>query len=354
VKWWTKTAVIAVALVGMVGLALPQSSKADRSYRVRRGDNPARIAQRHHVSVGNLLAANRLSRGDQLREGQELVIPDRGVHYVQPGETLSEIARDHEVAASALARANRIRQTASLRVGQRLVLPGHEAHRDREEAADRWGRPRRPGVADFLRVRSEDLVRIRLVDARGRTRRAAVRRLAPLMRSRTSGETRAPHRRLLSILARISDHFGGRTVYIISGFRSAGGFTRTTSKHTAGRAIDIRLRGVPNRELRDYARSLDRVGVGFYPRSSFVHVDVREESAYWVDDSRPGQRPTYRARAERTDQPAATTGAPTTGGETNSEPTAGAVSDDPAAAETASGAPPEAAVRPPSTEPTTP
>jgi uncharacterized protein YcbK (DUF882 family) len=41
-----------------------------------------------------------------------------------------------------------------------------------------------------------------------------------------------------------------------------------------GRAIDIRLAGVPVTDLRDAALSLALGGVGFYPREQFVHVDT--------------------------------------------------------------------------------
>src|SRR5262249_36429710 len=43
-----------------------------------------------------------------------------------------------------------------------------------------------------------------------------------------------------------------------------------------------------------------RVGVGYYPNSDFVHLDVRpagKKSAYWVDYSAPGQRAIYRTPA---------------------------------------------------------
>jgi uncharacterized protein YcbK (DUF882 family) len=39
-------------------------------------------------------------------------------------------------------------------------------------------------------------------------------------------------------------------------------------------AIDVRLPGRSLETLRDSARSLQRGGVGYYPRSGFVHVDV--------------------------------------------------------------------------------
>ena len=45
--------------------------------------------------------------------------------------------------------------------------------------------------------------------------------------------------------------------------------------------------------LRDYVKTFDKVGVGYYPNSHFVHMDVRKQWTYWVDVSSPGQRPRY-------------------------------------------------------------
>jgi uncharacterized protein YcbK (DUF882 family) len=46
------------------------------------------------------------------------------------------------------------------------------------------------------------------------------------------------------------------------------------SQHIEGRAIDIRVPGVGTAQLRNAAQSLDAGGVGYYPKSQFVHVDV--------------------------------------------------------------------------------
>jgi uncharacterized protein YcbK (DUF882 family) len=46
------------------------------------------------------------------------------------------------------------------------------------------------------------------------------------------------------------------------------------SQHMEGHAIDIRVPGVPTARLRDAALSLHAGGVGYYPVSQFVHVDV--------------------------------------------------------------------------------
>lgn len=46
------------------------------------------------------------------------------------------------------------------------------------------------------------------------------------------------------------------------------------SLHMQGMAIDIRVPGVKTLALRDAALALHRGGVGYYPASAFVHVDV--------------------------------------------------------------------------------
>ena len=46
------------------------------------------------------------------------------------------------------------------------------------------------------------------------------------------------------------------------------------SQHVLSKAIDIRVPGVSTDRLRDAALSLEMGGVGYYPRSGFVHVDV--------------------------------------------------------------------------------
>lgn len=46
------------------------------------------------------------------------------------------------------------------------------------------------------------------------------------------------------------------------------------SQHMNGNAMDIRFPGVPVFQIRQAARSLNMGGVGFYPRSGFVHLDT--------------------------------------------------------------------------------
>ena len=46
------------------------------------------------------------------------------------------------------------------------------------------------------------------------------------------------------------------------------------SLHMQGRAIDVRLTGYDTARLRDVAITLGRGGVGYYPRSDFIHIDT--------------------------------------------------------------------------------
>jgi hypothetical protein len=78
----------------------------------------------------------------------------------------------------------------------------------------------------------------------------------------------------------------------VSGYRpqSAG------SLHQHARALDLRVVGVSNEELVAFCRTMADTGCGYYPNSSFVHVDVRSPgvgNAFWIDASGPTEPPRY-------------------------------------------------------------
>src|SRR6185436_1881970 len=114
----------------------------------------------------------------------------------------------------------------------------------------------------------------------------------------SDGATHTVDPRLVTLLGMLSDHFGGRDIMVVSGFRP---FTTRQftphSNHNIGRAIDFAVRGVPNETVRDFCRQFRNVGVGYYPNSSFVHLDVRATNAFWIDYAGPGQASRYH-RAE--------------------------------------------------------
>lgn len=95
---------------------------------------------------------------------------------------------------------------------------------------------------------------------------------------------------LVPRVARIAAQFPGKTIEIVSGWRPN---ERSSSRHHQARALDLRVRGVSRETLRDFARTLDETGVGYYPNSVFVHVDVRDTRSYWVDRSGPGEEADY-------------------------------------------------------------
>ncbi len=275
----------ALAVLALVVITLPV--EADRYHRVRSGQTLAAIARRYRVSVFDLRAANRM-RNDRIRPGQSLRVPDRGVTYVRPGDNLGRVARRNNVSVDELRRANRLRRSARLRAFQRLVLPGYAP---RERADHDWGEPANPGTIKVIRrgVESE----ITVVDSERRVLRASLTELGSAMRRHEDDEVRPAHPRLALLLANLSDQHGGRKITLVSGFRAAGGRTRETSRHTMGRAADIRIQGVGNRGLWERCRRIGHAGCGYYPRSTFVHVDARRSRTQWVDWSRPGRRARY-------------------------------------------------------------
>jgi uncharacterized protein YcbK (DUF882 family) len=95
---------------------------------------------------------------------------------------------------------------------------------------------------------------------------------------------------LLVRLQRLASRFPDRAIEIVSGYRTR---ARAGSRHRSGDALDVRIEGVDNEELSIFARTLEATGVGYYPNSTFVHVDVRAASAYWVDRSGPGEKADY-------------------------------------------------------------
>ena len=281
---------LALLFSGATAFVGPTVASAQRHHTVRAGQTLAAIARRYRVSVPNLAAANRITARDRIRPGMILSVPSRHVHYVRSGDTLARIARRHDCTVRDLMRLNRLSSSSRVRAGARLRLPGFQAparvHRERD-----WGAPTSPGVAR-LEGRVND-AQIHLVDSEGRVLAPGLRELAAVMQREPGDELGVPNPRLAALLALISDHFGGRTVTVVSGWREARGRTRGTSRHVSGDAADVRIQGVPNRAIWEFCRSLRHTGCGLYPRSSFVHVDTREQEATWVDWSAPGRRARY-------------------------------------------------------------
>jgi uncharacterized protein YcbK (DUF882 family) len=85
-------------------------------------------------------------------------------------------------------------------------------------------------------------------------------------------------RRLVEVLAQVSQHWPGRVIEFLSGFRVfPNGAPK--SRHYIGHALDLRVRGVPSTQVRDYVWGAFRgLGVGHYPEENFVHIDTRADA----------------------------------------------------------------------------
>ena len=105
------------------------------------------------------------------------------------------------------------------------------------------------------------------------------------LRDHRTGDVKHYDPRVFDILSDVAAAVGhpGAEIEIICGYRTAWSneFLRArsagvakNSQHMQAHAIDIRIPGVDTLTLRNAALALGRGGVGYYPRSGFVHVDT--------------------------------------------------------------------------------
>jgi len=231
----------------------------------------------------------------------------RSTHVVRHGQTRGGIALEYRTTVRDLLAANPRLKRRALRAGESIAIPGPDdgadahhgkgakaaAGRAPEKPSRYAGKPKHPGVVHLSRlVGTEDAI-VTVRDRAGKVPKAASPVFTRMLRAK-SGATHAIDGRLIALVGLVSDHFGGRRIEVISGYRPYSKRQHTAhSNHNIGHAVDFRVIGVPNEVVRDYCRTLRNVGVGYYPNSVFVHMDVRNDPAYWVDFSRPGEPPRY-------------------------------------------------------------
>jgi len=115
----------------------------------------------------------------------------------------------------------------------------------------------------------------------------ALSTLNRFLRDHYSGSVGQMDPQLFDLLHGVRRALGGQSLaafQVISGYRcpetndhlrnARGGGVAKRSLHMEGKAIDVRIPGVPLAELRDAAASLQAGGVGYYPREQFVHIDT--------------------------------------------------------------------------------
>lgn len=111
-----------------------------------------------------------------------------------------------------------------------------------------------------------------------------------ILRDFRNGEIHAIDPKLLDLLNQLHSRLDTAQPFeVISGYRSPatnamlrseGHGTATKSLHMQGQAIDIRLTDRALADVHAVAMSLRAGGVGYYPSSDFVHVDVGRVR-YW-------------------------------------------------------------------------
>ncbi|WP_298036766.1 DUF882 domain-containing protein [uncultured Desulfuromonas sp.] len=121
--------------------------------------------------------------------------------------------------------------------------------------------------------------------AEGRYLPEALTSISHLLRDHRANEATAMDPQLFDLLYALSRQMEtSEPFHVISGFRSpvtndqlrrqGGGGVAKYSLHMDGKAVDLRLPGRNLAALRRAAMSLNGGGVGYYPRSQFVHVDT--------------------------------------------------------------------------------
>ncbi|MEO5375392.1 MAG: DUF882 domain-containing protein [Alphaproteobacteria bacterium] len=126
--------------------------------------------------------------------------------------------------------------------------------------------------------------------AEGRYIPQALRDIHYLLRDYRTDEVRPINLGLLDLLYDIHRTVGSSKPFeIVSAYRSprtnrmlanASDGVARRSFHVQGMAADVRLADRDLRKLRRVAMRLDRGGVGYYPASDFVHVDVGPQRSW--------------------------------------------------------------------------
>lgn len=101
--------------------------------------------------------------------------------------------------------------------------------------------------------------------------------ISRFLRCQRTGRYKLIHEGLVAIMFQISRDYPGKDLSVVSGIRWRGKGDGSRSPHWRARAVDLKVAGVSANALRKHMwNSYDKVAVGYYPHSGFVHVDVRD------------------------------------------------------------------------------
>jgi uncharacterized protein YcbK (DUF882 family) len=115
------------------------------------------------------------------------------------------------------------------------------------------------------------------------------RRFQLFLRDHYTKESTQADTRLAGVLAAAAIRFRASRIEVVSGYRSPkynlmlrkkGHQVARESQHMQGTAVDFRIYGVATEALREFVRGLRLGGVGYYPRTRFIHADTGKVR-YW-------------------------------------------------------------------------
>jgi uncharacterized protein YcbK (DUF882 family) len=115
----------------------------------------------------------------------------------------------------------------------------------------------------------------------------SARALAHLLRCTRTQKEHDVDPRLVAVLSHLAEATGS-DLELVSGYR-APKHARDKNFHTQGMAADVRISGVRTWDLRKLALDQHVPGLGYYPTSKMVHVDVRDVPYKWTDWSGPSR-----------------------------------------------------------------
>ena len=117
------------------GTVVTREAKGE-TYKVKKGDTIAKVADQLDTDVGTLKRLNHL-KGNAVRAGQVLRGPSFAEHIytAQPGDTLASIAQRFSVSVASLRTENELsKRVLSVKSGQKIFLP--DGYRDRNAPAE--------------------------------------------------------------------------------------------------------------------------------------------------------------------------------------------------------------------------
>jgi LysM repeat protein len=283
-----------------------EAKPAAFDHEVKPGETLGAIAMEHGYSLDSIMQLNHILDPNQIYAGQRLLFPGdpsdgkltrAGVVLPIPkGFNLTRIAAAYDIPLRSIVRANRIENPNRLREGQKILIPG--ALRVVKLVLPP---PCYKSPVSVLRIRSNVSKEVSLCFCNGKPNPKAITEISAISGPKGTENPFPLHPRLAVLLQKIAEEFPGKRIEIVSGQRTKKQKNHE-SYHNKGQALDFRVAGVSNKKLVRFVRKFKNVGVGYYPNSVFIHMDTREQNGYWIDYSRPGEKPIYAPKGLTDDQ----------------------------------------------------